>query len=238
MSFIVTSFAGLSTLIGYLIIYLKRKDEVIISSLSFAASIMFFMSLFDLIPESFNLLNTTLIPLILHIMISINIGIIISIFISKIINKKEKIYRVGIITMIGIIIHNIPEGIITYITCLNNIKLGTKLAISIALHNIPEGISISIPIYYSTKSKFKAFLYTFISGLSELFGAILAHIFLIKIINNFILGILFSIIAGIMFHISLKELLPLSLSYNKIKYTIISLLLGFLTIIITKIVIG
>ena len=65
--------------------------------------------------------------------------------------------------MLAIILHNIPEGIATFITTTNNVKLGVALTIAIALHNIPEGISISIPIYYSTNSKLKSFIYTFIS---------------------------------------------------------------------------
>ena len=70
----------------------------------------------------------------------------------KILNSK--LYKLGIITMLVIMMHNIPEGIATYITTTQNINLGITLTIAIALHNIPEGISISIPIYYSTGSKF------------------------------------------------------------------------------------
>ena len=80
--------------------------------------------------------------------------------------------------MIAMIIHNIPEGIATFITTNNDITLGISLAIAIALHNIPEGISIALPIYYSTNKKKKAIFYTLISGISEPFGAILAFLFL------------------------------------------------------------
>ena len=89
--------------------------------------------------------------------------------------------------MIAIILHNVPEGIATFISSSKDISLGISLAIAITLHNIPEGISISIPIYYSTKSKFKALLYTFISGVSEPIGALIAYLFLSKYINDFII---------------------------------------------------
>ena len=82
-------------------------------------------------------------------------GILFSSIIAQKIEKRAKngikLYKIGIISMIIIILHNIPEGIITFITSSSNINLGLKLSIAIALHNIPEGISISIPIYYSTK---------------------------------------------------------------------------------------
>ena len=105
-----------------------------------------------------------------------------------------------------LIIHNIPEGIITYITSYKNIHLGIKLSLAIALHNIPEGIIISIPLYYSTNSRKKALLYTSISGFSELFGAVIAKVFLANITNN-VLGIILAVTAGIMIYISIFELL-------------------------------
>jgi len=42
--------------------------------------------------------------------------------------------------------------------------------VAIALHNIPEGISVSVPIFYATGNRRKAFLYSLISGLAEPLG--------------------------------------------------------------------
>ena len=116
-----------------------------------------------------------------------------------------------------------------------NMSLGISLTIAIALHNIPEGISIAVPIYYSTNSKFKAIFYTFMSGLSELFGAIITYVFLKPFINDFIMGILFSIIAGIMIHIALCELLPTSLNYKNSKLTKVFFILGMIFVFISQI---
>lgn len=238
-SFIITTLAGLSTLLGSLIIFIKSKNinKIVLSSLSFASSVMLLISFTDLIPESYNMFKNhiKLYPLILIILISINIGIIISLFIKKYIpENNDKLYRVGIISMLAIIIHNIPEGMATFMATNINTKLGINLSIAIALHNIPEGISIAIPIYYSTKSKIKAILYTLISGLSELFGAIITYVFLRPFVNNYTMGILFSIIAGIMMHIALFELFPTSLSYNNKKYTFIFFIIGVIFVIISK----
>ena len=65
------------------------------------------------------------------------------------ISSDKKLYKVGFISMIAIILHNIPEGIATFVATNSDITLGISLAIAIAMHNIPEGISISVPIYYS-----------------------------------------------------------------------------------------
>ena len=55
--------------------------------------------------------------------------------------NNKNLYKLGIITMIGITIHNIPEGIATFITTNENIKLGISITIAITMHNIPEDCS-------------------------------------------------------------------------------------------------
>lgn len=236
-SFLLTSLAGLSTLIGAFIIFFskKKKDSIIIGSLSFASGVMIIVSFTDLIPNSYNLFTNTysMIFSLLLLLLAMNIGVILSKTINKLIpNNNNSLYRVGILSMLAIMLHNIPEGIATYITNCSDITLGLALTIAIAAHNIPEGISISIPIYYSTGSKLKAFLYTFISGISELIGAILAAIFLKSFINDTLMAFLYSIIAGIMIYLSITELLKTSLNYKRYNITWISFIVGALFILI------
>ena len=240
-AFLLSTIAGFSTLIGFLFIFIKKDTEVIISrALGFASGVMFTISIIDLIPNSLSLItnNFKFISSLFLVLIAFLIGIIISSIINQKVDKhsknNSKLYKLGIITMLVIILHNIPEGIATYITSNNNIKLGISLTIAIALHNIPEGISISIPIYYSTKSKFKSFIYTFISGISELFGAIIAYLFLSKVVGEVSLGILYSIIAGMMINISINELYKESNNYNK-KNTIIYFIIGILIMLLNHI---
>lgn len=233
LPFLMCLLAGLSTLIGGLLIYIKgNKNNIIKCSLAFASGVMLSVSLFDLIPESLTMFqSTSKNNIFLSITIFIIIGLIIPLFIDKIIPKKlenNKLYKLGIFTMIAIIMHNLPEGIATYLSAQTNIKLGISITLAIAFHNIPEGISIAIPVYYATKNKKKALGLTFISGMSEPLGALLAFFFLKPIINNTIMGGLFAIIAGIMSYISITELLPAALKYKEKKKTIISFLIGIL----------
>ena len=125
------------------------------------------------------------------------------------IDKKEascnNLYKLGIISMIALILHNIPEGMITFLTTSKNTSLGISLSLSIALHNIPEGMIISIPIYYGEGSRKKACFYTLIAALSEPFGALISYLFLYNI-NNFLFAILLSMTAGIMIYLSIYEI--------------------------------
>lgn len=235
-SFLVSSLAGLSTLLGSFLIFFKKTDNKILAgSLSFAAGVMITVSLTDLIPSSYALLTTKFFPIfaILLLLVFLVIGIILSMMIDKYlpsddgpINMNKNLYRVGIFSMLAIILHNIPEGIATFMASSVDRSLGLSLALAISLHNIPEGISISVPIYYATKSKKKALFSTFISGISEPLGAVLAYLFLSPFISDMMMGCLFSMIAGIMIHISVYELLPTASKYKLPKILIIFLMLG------------
>ena len=136
--------------------------------------------------------------------------------------------RTGILTAIAIGIHNIPEGVATYISALSDLRVGASLAIGIALHNIPEGIAVATPVFFATKNRFKAFLWTFTSALAEPFGALLAWLIVGDGLNPTLEGCMFGVVCGMMTTISFKELLPNSFKYYPDGPTvIISILAGF-----------
>ena len=240
-AFLLSFLAGISTVIGSFVVFFDKKKEsrVVSYSLSFASGVMIFVSLFDLLPNCYNLIiNNDIFLKILFTSLFMVLGIIISMFIDKNIpdyNNKDSrgLYKVGIISMIAIIMHNIPEGIATFLTTTNNIKLGITLSIAIALHNVPEGISIAIPIYHCTNSKKKAIIYSLVSGMSEVLGSILAFVFLKSIINNFIMGILYALIAGIMLQISFYELIPVSYKNGSLKLVFKGFIIGFIIMLIS-----
>ncbi|MGB2820504.1 MAG: zinc transporter ZupT [Phycisphaerae bacterium] len=135
---------------------------------------------------------------------------------------SKKLLRMGLFTALAITIHNFPEGLATFLAALKDPGVGTAIAIAIALHNIPEGISVSVPIYYATGSRMKAFVYSLLSGVAEPVGAVAAYVALRLFfggesgaIPSQVMGILFGGVAGIMVFISLDELLPTSRAYGK-----------------------
>ena len=237
LSFILTSIAGLSTILGYFIIYIKgNKNKIISLTLAFASGVMLTISVTDLIPSSFTYLKDyNFFFKLLLITFSFILGIFLSYYISLKVEKEHtnSLKKIGIISMLAIILHNIPEGIITFMVTGINLNLGIKLVIAISLHNIPEGISIAIPLFYATKKKLKTFLMVLISGLSEILGAILSYLFLSKFMNNFLIGNIFSLIAGIMINISLTEILPETFKYQENKYLYLGFSLGVIIMIIS-----
>ena len=234
ISFIIPLLAGLSTIIGYLPTYisLKYQNTVIGTSLALSSGVMISISFLSLLKEAFSLLNNSISSILLIIIYFLCGGLLLTL-IELIFPKKieNQLYKIGLISFGSLLLHNIPEGITTYLATKTSVSLGLSLALAIAFHNIPEGIMISIPIYYASKSHRKAFFYTLFASLSEFFGAVLASLF-IKTINNKLLIFLLSLTAGIMTYLSVFELLPKSLSYITIKKTILSFILGVILIII------
>lgn len=131
------------------------------------------------------------------------------------IDDSGKLYRMGMLAALAIAIHNFPEGLATFTSAIRNPSLGISIAIAIAIHNIPEGIAVSVPIYYATANRKKAFLYSSLSGLAEPVGAVLGFLLLMSFMNDIVFGILFASVAGIMVFISLDELLPAAEKYGE-----------------------
>ena len=150
---------------------------------------------------------------------------------------KDKMEKTSLLVFLGIFIHNIPEGVATFVATINRVELGIILAIAIALHNIPEGIAVSVPIYASTKSRKKAFLWSFLSGISEFIGAVVIGLLFFPFIDDFFLGAMLSAVAGLMVYISLDELLPVSHSLGKEHMAILGIMLGMIVMTLSLILI-
>ncbi len=237
-AFLISTIAGLSTLLGGVVIFFKIKanaiNKFITFCLSFSIAIMIGISITDLIPTSFFniMLSNSFGKGITMILLAFLAGIISIFIIDKLTINEKSLYKLGILSMIALILHNFPEGIATFMGSVQNPKLGIKLGIAIMLHNIPEGISIAVPIYYATNSKQKALITTLISGLAEPAGAILAYLFLKPFITEIMISIVLLFVAGIMITLAIEEMLPKAISYKQYKYIYIGLISGLIIIMI------
>ena len=128
--------------------------------------------------------------------------------------EESALMRMGLFSALAIAIHNFPEGLATFVGALQDPTLGVSIAVAIAIHNIPEGIAVSVPIFFATGSRRKAFRYSFLSGLSEPVGGLVGF-FLRSFLSDATFGIVFALVAGIMIYISLDELLPTAEKYGE-----------------------
>ncbi|OMP68019.1 zinc transporter ZupT [Domibacillus epiphyticus] len=140
----------------------------------------------------------------------------------------ERLKKMGIFTALAIAIHNFPEGIATFASAIQDPSLGIAIAIAVAIHNIPEGIAVAVPLYFATGNRKKAFKWSFLSGLSEPVGAIVAWLILMPYLTDTMFGIIFAAVAGIMVFISLDELLPAAQKYDQTHLAIYGVVSGMI----------
>jgi ZIP family zinc transporter len=261
-AFILTFLAGMATSIGGLIAFFAKrtKTSFLSFSLGFSAGVMIYISFTEILSEanhifseSYEAETASWLTLLFFI-----IGFLLTALIDKLIpsvdNPHEartveqmaegksiadrKLLRIGLFTAVAICIHNLPEGIATFMAGMTDMTVGVSIAVAIAIHNIPEGIAVSVPVYYATGSKKKALFWTFISGFSEPAGAIIGYGIISLIPSSSVLGYVFAIVAGIMIYISFDELLPAAHRYGKHHTAIYGLLSGIILIGISLIILS
>ncbi|MFP4287077.1 MAG: zinc transporter ZupT [Candidatus Izemoplasmataceae bacterium] len=254
-AFLLTTFAGLSTGIGSAIAFFAKKtNETFLSvSLGFSAGVMIYLSFVEIFPKAYESLSVILGNSSAYRITTLAFfgGIFLTAIIDRLVPqaanpheirdasevgedhvdyvekaRAKSLLRMGLFTAFAIALHNFPEGIATFLATLEDPQLGISIAIAVAIHNIPEGIAVSVPIYYATGSKLKAFRYSFLSGLSEPLGAVVAFFILRAIMSDLLFGIVFASVGGIMVYIAIDELLPTAEKYGAHHKVIYGLLAG------------
>ena len=249
-AFGLTLFAGLSTGIGSALAFFTKKTNTkfLAISLGFSAGVMIYVSMVEILVKAKDSLVAELgLKTGSWITTAAFFGgmLLIAIIDKAIPNEEnphemykvediketnvqsdEKLMRTGLFTALAVGIHNFPEGLATFISALQEPTIAIPITVAIAIHNIPEGISISVPIYYATGDRKKAFIYSFLSGLAEPIGALVGYLILMPFLNDMMFGIIFALVAGIMIYISLDELLPSAQKYGDHHLSIGGLIAG------------
>ncbi len=249
---LLTLFAGLATGIGSLIsLFAKKTNYTFLAfSLGFSAGVMIYVSLVEIFVKANESLNTAIGEYYGAWLTAggFFFGILLIAIIDKFLpnvkgdekvpkNNKKALLRMGMFTALAIAIHNFPEGLATFISAIEDPSLGIAIAVAIAIHNIPEGIAVSVPIYYATGSRKKAFKYSFLSGIVEPIGAIIGYLILMPFMNDIIFGFIFAAVAGIMVFISIDELLPSARKYGKHSLVTYGMILGMMVMAISLLII-
>jgi len=263
-AFLMTLFAGMSTVIGsFISLFMPRTNTKFLSAgLGFSAGVMIYVSFAEIFVkarDSFDRVFGTSRAM-LFTVLSFFGGMLVIALIDKLIPEEEnphefhdvptdgqgqgilpdgrELKRAGIFTALAVGIHNFPEGLVTFITALYDPNLALPIVVAIALHNIPEGIAVSAPIYYATGSRIKAFWYSALSGLAEPIGALVGYWLLMPFLNDAVYGILFGAVAGIMVFISFDELLPAAQRYGEHHLSLYSLIAGMAVMAISLVLLA
>jgi ZIP family zinc transporter len=250
-AFLLTLIAGLSTGIGGAIAFFARRTntKLLAVSLGFSAGVMIYVSFSEILSEAHHTLAEGYGDKAgaWYAVLAFFGGMLLIALIDKLVpsyenpheirsiedmNKTDKLKdthklkRMGVLAALAIIIHNFPEGLATFTAALSDPSLGLAIAIAIAIHNIPEGIAVAVPFFYATGNRKKAFLLSFLSGLSEPVGAVIGFLILMPFMTPLVFGVIMAGVAGIMVFISLDELLPAAEEYGEHHLSIYGVVAG------------
>lgn len=243
-AFGLTFLTGFASIIGWFIVIINKKlnKDKLVYFLGFTIGVLAFITIFDLLPEAYEIFKNNLKKYSAVLMIAFIIGGYLIAHIIDILlhhdEDEQHLTHMGKLTSFAVSLHKIPESISLFLVSYANIKVGLLLTLAIMIHHIPEGIMISSPIYFETKSKKEAFKYTIISSLASPLGGLLAYLFSESFNNEAILGILFALSIGMFIFLLIKEILPTALSYNQNKKLLISAIVGISFVYIFNIFIG
>lgn len=263
IAFGLTLLAGLSTGIGSAIAFLAKRTntKLLAGSLGFSAGIMIYVSMMEMMPLAAERLEAAVGEaaggwaaagaFFLGVALTAVIDKFVPTFENpheargvedmkrrKTSEKERALLRMGVFSALAIGIHNFPEGLATFIAALENPALGLSIAVAIAIHNIPEGISVSVPIYYATGNRKKAFTYSFLSGLAEPAGAVVGYLLLRPFLTDAVFGAVFGGVAGIMVFISFDELLPAAHKYGEHHLAVYGLFAGMAVMAASLLMLG
>ncbi len=251
LPFSLTVVAGLATGIGSTLAFFSRRTNtaLLCAALGFSAGVMIYVSFVEIFAKARRVLNPVLGDTSGYwtTVLAFFAGILVVAMIDRLVpgfenphearavedppprrrpDQDPALYRMGLLSAVAIAIHNFPEGLATFAAALSDPALGISIATAIAIHNIPEGIAVSIPIFYATGSRKKAFFLSFLSGLAEPAGALLGYTVLYTFFSDVVFGALFASVAGIMVFVALDELLPAAEKYGRHHLAIYGLLAG------------
>lgn len=247
---LMTLLAGLATGIGSLIaLVTKSTNRKFLSfALGLSAGVMIYISFMEILYNARIELQELYGPRTGEVIVALSFfgGLLVAGIIDKLVPEADnphelhsleelspemdrhhhRLRRMGVMTALAITIHNFPEGIATFISSLDSASTGAAIAIAVAIHNIPEGIAVSVPIYAATGNRREAFWFSFLSGLAEPLGALVAYLILLPFMSPLLLNCTFAAVAGIMIYISLDELLPSAREYGYHHISILGLVIG------------
>ncbi|MBK5969113.1 MULTISPECIES: zinc transporter ZupT [Thiorhodovibrio] len=244
---LLTFLAGLATAIGIVIAFFAPPTNLRFLSvaLGFSAGVMIYVSFVELFPSASTALEGLVSSAHSIAVAALFAGMLVAAALDRLVplgynphemrvpdasptqaGKADQLMRVGLLSALSITLHNLPEGLATFLTSLEDLHLGLPVAIAVGIHNIPEGIAISVPVYYATASRAQAFGWSALSGLSEPLGALLGLLVVATVWSDILLGLSLAAVAGIMIFIAFDVLLPAAETYGEHHLAVYALVAG------------
>lgn len=191
--------------------------------MSFAAGVLVSVSFIHIIPRSFEMHPNAPVFLLAGFLALYFFNRFLNLYICQ--EYLCESYVVGIVPMVGIGFHSLLDGIIYSVTFNVSILTGALAAIGMILHEFPEGIVTFLLLERGGFSRKRSGIYAFLAAaISTPLGTLISYPFIADIERS-TLGTLLAVSAGALLYVGASHLLPEVEKENK-RYSIIALVVG------------
>lgn len=151
----------------------------------------------------------------------------------------------NLLLFLAVTIHNIPEGLsvgVAFGATVSGIANGDALlsaiglALGIGIQNIPEGSALSMPIRAAGSSRWKAFNLGQLSAIVEPIAAVIGAVAVISM--SVILPYALAFAAGAMIFVVVEQLIPESQTNGNKDIATLSLMVGFVVMMVLDVALG
>jgi ZIP family zinc transporter len=153
---------------------------------------------------------------------------------KQMIQTNAHLLRSGVIMLIAIGLHNIPEGIAIGAGGSHDYQVGWMIALIIAVHNVPEGMAVATPLLSGRMRKGKTVLLTALAGAPTVLGGVIGV--LVGHVSDLAVALSLSAAGGAMLYVVFGEIIPQSVILVKSRSAPLMTLLGIIAgLVITKV---
>jgi ZIP family zinc transporter len=150
----------------------------------------------------------------------------------------------AVLLVTAITLHNIPEGLAVGVAFGGiisgvpsaSITAAIALSIGIAIQNFPEGIAVAVPLRGEGMSRIKSFWYGQLSAVVEPIAAVVGAATVVLAAP--ILPYALSFAAGAMVYVVVEELIPESHREGNVDLATVSLMAGFVVMMVLDVALG
>ncbi|MDE6245234.1 MAG: ZIP family metal transporter [Treponemataceae bacterium] len=141
-------------------------------------------------------------------------------------SSTRQLLKAGIVMLLAIALHNIPEGMAIGAAGTAELNMGTLIAVLIAVHNIPEGMAISAPLASGGMKAWKTIMLTVLAGAATIAGAVIGLV--AGGISRLAIAICMGFAGGAMLYVTFGEIVPQAILMDEGRVPSVSLLIGIL----------
>jgi len=199
--------AGFATLIGTLLVFAgedwSRRHSLYL--VSFAAGVMLAITFVHLIPESMRLASNAVGVVLIGILLFYLAQNLLLLHPCH--DEACEVHRLGLLSLFGLTFHSLLDGVAIGVGFEVSTRLGVLTTLAVLVHELPEGIATTGILLFSKMERAKVFWYSVLVALATPAGALLSILFLRNMSSN-ILGILLALAAGSFIYVSAADLIP------------------------------